>query len=70
MQDKLLELKSKIEKLKAVGELYEELLSREIRNEEELEKAKLRYDYLKQKALELSLESKKLVQKIEKEDIP
>jgi len=70
MHDKLLELKSSMEKLKAIGELYEELFGREIKTPEELEKAKFRYDYLKQQALKLSIESKNLVQKIEQEDIP
>ncbi|MEM4337119.1 MAG: hypothetical protein QXG86_03890 [Candidatus Woesearchaeota archaeon] len=70
MHDKLLELKNNIEKLKAIGKLYEELMSKQIKTEEELEKAKARYNYLRQEALKISLESKKLVQRIEKEDIP
>ena len=70
MHDKLLELKDRIEKLKAIGELYDELLAKNIRNDEELQKTKLRYDYLRNQALKLSLESKKIVQRIEKEDIP
>jgi len=70
MHDKLLELKNNIEKLKAIVQLYEELMEKEIKTGEELEKARLRYDYLKQHALKLSMDSKKLVQKIEEEDIP
>jgi len=70
MHDKLLELKSNMEKLKAIGQLYDELMSKEITAKEELEKAKIRYDYLKQQALKISMDSKKLVQKIEQEDIP
>ena len=70
MHDKLVDLKANIEKLKAIGTLYEELMGREIKSPEELEKAKFRYDYLKQQALKLSMDSKKIVQKIEQEDIP
>lgn len=70
MHDKLLELRHNIEKLKAISQLYEELMSREIISQEELKKARFRYDYLKQQALKLSMDSKKLVQRIEQEDIP
>ena len=70
MKDKLEELKENFEKLRAIGEIYEELMSGEIKSREEYEKALLKYKALKNQALKLSLHSKKIIQKMESEDIP
>jgi hypothetical protein len=70
MKDKLEQLRMDFEKLKLIGEMYEELVSKEITNERELEEAKLKYEAMKNQALRLSLHSKNLIQKIETEDIP
>jgi len=70
MKNALEQLRINFEKLKTVGELYEELMSKEITNEKELEEARLKYNALKEHALRLLIHSKKIIQKIEKEDIP
>ena len=70
MKDKLEQLRMDFEKLKAIGELYEDFASREIGDEKELEEARLRYDALRDQALKISLHSKKIIQSIESEDIP
>ncbi len=70
MRDKLEQLRIDFEKIKTIGELYEDLASREVRDEKELEEARLRYDALRNQALKISLHSKKIIQSIESEDIP
>ncbi len=70
MKQKIDQLKENFEKLKAVGELYEDLMSKQISNEKEKEEALMKYNALKNQALRLSLDSKKIIQKIEKEDMP
>lgn len=70
MKNKLNQLKINFEKLKTIGEMYEELSSTDVKDEKELESAKLRYEALKNQALRISLHSKKLINSIETEDIP
>ena len=70
MKSKLEQLKLNFEKLKAISELYGELMSREIANEKELEESKLRYEAMKNQALKILMHSKKIVGSIESEDIP
>lgn len=70
MKNKLEQLKENFEKLRTVGEMYEELMSKEVADKKELEEAVLRYKSLKKQALKISHDSKKLIQKIESEDMP
>ena len=70
MKNKLNQLRINFEKLKTIGEMYEELSSAEVRDENDLEAAKLRYEALRNQALKITLHSKKLVNSIETEDIP
>ncbi len=70
MKEELEHLRGNFERLKEIGELYEELMSRDLRKSRELEEAITRYKALKNQALKLSLNSRKLIKKIESEDIP
>ena len=70
MKSKLEHLRENFEKLKAVAELYEEVMSKDISSGREAEEAMLKYKALKNQALRLSLHSKKIIQSIEKEDMP
>ena len=70
MKSKLEQLRMNFEKLKIIGDIYEELASREIGDERELEETKLKYDAVRNQALKISLHSKKIIQSIETEDLP
>lgn len=70
MKNKLDQLRGNFEKLKAIGELYEELMAKGVSDEKELEQSVLKYKALKNQALKLSLHSKKIIENIENEDVP
>jgi len=70
MKENLGQLKINFEKIRAIGELYDDLMAKGAAGEKELEEAMLRYSALRDTALKLLLHSKKIVEKIEKEDIP
>jgi len=70
MKAGLEQLKNNFEKLKAIGELYDELMLSEIKDERELEEARMKYDALKNSSLRLLIHSKKVIESIEKEDVP
>jgi len=70
MKSGLEQLRMNFEKVRAIGEIYEQLMSGGIADEKELEEARLKCSLLKDNALKLLLHSQKIIQKIETEDIP
>lgn len=70
MKDTLRQLRENMEKLLVISDMYDDLLSRNMTSQAEVEEARLRYDYLRRKTLELSAESRRLVKTTEKKDRP
>ncbi len=70
MKAGLEQLKANFEKLRAIGDIYDELMASEIKDEHGLEESRMKHDALKNSALKLLIHSKKIIEKIEKEDIP
>lgn len=70
MKDKLFELRQNLEKLSVVSDIYDELMSRKITSDAELEEARIKYRFLKKQAMALSLQCKKIIDSVEAKETP
>lgn len=70
MKARIEQLRNNFEKLKTIGDLYNELMSKTIADERELQEARLKYDALRNQSLKILIHSKKIISTMEKEDVP
>ncbi len=70
MKDTIKQLRGNMEKLLVVSDMYDELLGKRVNSGSEAEEAMIRYNYLKNKVLQLTAESRRLVRTTEIKDKP
>ncbi len=64
MQDEVYDLKQTISKMLAVSEIYEEILSKNIETDVQLEEAKMKLKVTREQVLKLALECKNIISKL------
>lgn len=57
-------MRTNMEKLRAIADIYDELMHQQLRTKKEMEEAKLKYEYLREQTLRLSLDTKKIVEHV------
>jgi len=70
MKERLKELRTSIDRLSAISELYDELMDSKISSQQELESAHQKHDILRREALKASLRCKQLLKLTETKEKP